>query len=215
MEDALDNLTVWLDANVPSEQAEDGFRLDPLVAADVSTVDHPRANLNDLLGAAGGAMSPFPIMEHAAYVPLQDQTFSNPGQYKVYERSVSGDEAAFVEGEGVLRTVNDIETANFGVTIPYRLYKDYKWVRTDAEEAIVARSWIEERSCNDGGGNCLEQTFSIDMFGRRGGSTVRFTATWSQVTSAIALPDDTLIAGLAMGIQNVFESSDAFLEEAR
>lgn len=216
MGEALANLEPWLDDNVPSEEAKKGYRLDPLTSEDVSTVKRPKRALSGLLGASGGAMSSFPLGDQAEHIVLPNQEWSNPSQYKRYERTVKGNTQAFLKGEGVVRTVNDVETSSFGVTIPYELLKDYRWVHSEeGDEAIVARSWIEDQACNSGGGNCLEQSFSIDVFARRGQETVRFTATWSEVTSSIKLPDDTLIAGLANGIQNVFRSTEEFLEEQR
>ncbi len=212
--EAFDNLLPWLGDNAHTEEAEDGFRLEPLTTEDVASVERPQRDLALLLGAAGGALSVFPIDEHAATIVLEDQTWSNPSQYKVYVRDVvGGNEREFVGGSGLVRTSNAIETSNWGVSIPYVLFKDYRWVETESGRGIVARSWVEDRSCNDGGGNCLEQSFSIDLWAVDGQETIRLTSTWSEVTSSIPLGEDTLIAGLALGIQNVFRATDKYLEE--
>ncbi len=212
MQDALDNLGPWLDTNVETDEARDGFRLEPLGPDEVGVVDHPNAVLSDMLGAAGGALSAFPVDDHAAHMSRPDQLFSNPNNYKIYRRAVvEGSAAEFDAGTSLLRTVNDIETASWGVQIPYQLFKDYRWVETEAERAVIARAWTEMRSCNDGGGNCIEQSFSIDIFVGDGGSTQRLTASWSEVTTSLPLGDDALVAGLALGIQNVFYYTDEFL----
>ncbi len=212
--EAIDNLGVWIDANVDSEQAEDGFELEDLSPEDIASVKHPDRPLEGLLGACGSARSAFPIEDHATYIPLSDQTFSNPGTYTFYDRNLAeGTSAAFLDG-ALLRTVNDIETSSLGVTIPYTLKKDYKWVDTGIERVIFARSWVEERSCNkDGeGGNCLEHSYSIDMFYSDGDdASQRLTATWSEVDTSISLPDATLVATLAIGIRNVFYATEEFL----
>ena len=78
--------------------------------------------------------------------------------------------------------------------------------------SIVARSWIEEKGCNESGNNCLVQSYSIDHFHGNGNKTLRLTATWSQVEAVIALGDDLLIDGLADGLQDTFESTEAYLE---
>ena len=214
MAEAMDNLMPWLADNAETDEAEKGFRLDPLIASDVESVERPDSPLANLLGAAGGARSPFKIGKHAKAMVLEDQTWSNPSQYKVYVRSVvGGDQAEFTGGAGLVRTSNDIETSSFGVQIPYNLLKDYRWVEGEESRGIVARSWIEERACNDGGGNCLEQSFSIDLWAEDGSGTYRLTSSWSEVTSGIPLGDDLLIAGLALGIQSVFESSDEWFAE--
>lgn len=216
--EAIDNLGLWLSANVDTEEANKGFQLQPLTEEDISTVTHPDHDLSGLIGACAAVRSAFPIEGHATYVPLPDQTFSNPTQYKFYERSLVEGSASSFEGEDTLRTFNDIETASFGITIPYELKKDYKWVETEQERAIFARSWIEDRSCNkDGeGGNCIEHSYSIDMFYADGDdASLRMTATWSEVDTSITLPEATLVASLALGLNNVFHATEKFLEEGR
>ena len=143
---------------------------------------------------------------------LDDQVFSNPGTYDVYDRTVTGDEARSWTARAWSRTSNAVVTSTLGVTIPYTLLKDYKWVTGELSDGILARSWIEDRSCNDGGGNCLEQSYSIDVFFTDGdNATWRMTASWSQIDSSIQLSDDLLVASLANGIQNVFRYTDEFL----
>lgn len=215
--EAIDNLGTWLDANIDTEEAQDGFQLEPLAAPDIATVEHPDRSLSGLIGACAAARSAFRIDDHATYVPLPDQTFSNPTQYKFYERSlVEGDATAFENDAATLRTLNDIETSSLGITIPYTLKKDYKWVETEQERVIFARSWIEERSCNnDGdGGNCIEHSYSIDMFYEDGAdASYRLTSTWSEVQTSISLPEATLVASLAIGIRNVFYATEEFLQD--
>lgn len=209
--EGLDNLHGWLADNIDTETAKDGFRLTPLTEADVAAVEHPDADLSLLIGASGAARSPFGIDRQAGHIVLPDQVWSNPGTYDVYDRTVTGDEDAFLGGEGLVRTSNAVVTSTLGVTIPYTLLKDYRWVDGELSDGILARSWIEEPSCNDGGGNCLVQSYSIDVFFDEGDETWRFTASWSQITSGIDLGDDLLVASLAGGIQNIFRFTDEFL----
>ena len=177
----------------------------------MAAVEHPDADLSLMLGAAAAAVSPYDVERQAEHIVERDQTFANPGTYEVYERTVTGDEDAFLGGEGLVRTSNDVVTSTLGVTIPYNLLKDYRWVEGETSSGIVGRSWIEERSCNDGGGNCLAQSYSIDIFYAHGSSTDRLTASWSQVESSLPLSDDLLVASLAGGIQNVFRFTDEHL----
>ena len=214
--EAVDNLGRWLVDNVDTEEAEDGLRLDPLAPADIGSVTHPDTSLAELIGATGSARSAFPLEDHAGYLILPDQTFSNPSQYKKYDRTITaGDPEGFATGaDRILRTETAVETSTLGVTIPYVLMKDYRWVTGEAHEAVVGRAWVEERFCNDGGGNCLEHTYSVDLFYADGpDASMRMTASWSHVEASISVPDDTLVASLAMGIQNVFRACEEFLVE--
>ncbi|MEQ1507865.1 MAG: hypothetical protein ABMB14_36895 [Myxococcota bacterium] len=212
--EASDNLLAWLTDNIDSEQARDGLELEDLASEDLADVEHPDAPLEDLIGACGAARSPFGIDLHAGHMVLGDQVFSNPKSYDHYDRTVTeGEPDVFVGGVGLLRTSNDVQTTTLGVTIPYILLKDYKWVQGETSRAILARSWIEEESCNDGGGNCLVQTYSVDMFFDHSGETWRMTAGWNQLDTSIALPDATLVKTLADGIQDVFRYTDEFLAD--
>jgi len=218
LEDAMVNLAPWLEENSTAEDAQDGYRLTPLPAENVATLDHPERVFDGLLGAAVAGVSPHDIQVHAQTMVLDDQVFSNPRNYEAYLRSVSGDATLFTDAEeGRVDTVNDITTSNFGVTIPYTLNKDYKWVYArDIGPAIIARSWIPEVGCNESGENCLQLSFSIDLwYEATPGETIRFTSTWSEVTSSLdgVIGDDLRIAALASGMANVFDATDSFISE--
>jgi hypothetical protein len=218
--EAVDNLGGWIDENIDTPEATDGLLLDVLTEEDISSVDHPDKPLTDVLGVAGEAHSAFPVEDHAAYLVLADQTFSNPQQYKTYVRTITEGKAnAFAKGEvdddgELIRTMNDITTATLGIEIPYTMHKDYRWVEGETERAVIGRAWIEERSCNDGGSNCVEHTYSIDVFYADGAQkSQRMTASWSDVGTSIPVSDDLKVASLAGGIQNVFQKSEEFLED--
>jgi hypothetical protein len=213
MEEALDNLEPLLIREIGTDQAVEGWRLDPLNKQDVSGVNYPKRTLTEMLGAAGGSPSPFGIADHVEHMVVTDQTFANPSQYAKYQRAMTG-KGAFRDQEGVLRTVNDVETKSFGITLPYTLMKDYRWVLRDGEaDTIIGRSWIQNRTCNDGGGTCLELSFSVDVFNGHAGGVRRFTATWTEATTPLDLPDDLLVAGLAGGLQAIFTHTDLYLAE--
>ncbi len=212
---AVENLDPWIQENALAEEAIEGYRLDPLVTDDVDSVERPNgASLDDLLGAAGCNISAYGLDDQAWHIVDTDQVWGN-SKYETYTRRFVGETkpSGFQAGEGVLRTVNDVATTSFTITIPYTLYKDYRWVETESGiQAIVARSWIEEAGCNDAGNNCLKQSYSIDHFHLDGTETLRLTATWSEVEAVIELSDDLLIKGLADGFQDTFESTEAHLD---
>lgn len=212
---AIDNLDPWMQENATSEEAIDGYRLDPLTEDDVKTITPPSgAQVADLLGAAGGNASAFDLDAQADHIVLKDQVAFN-SKYDQYDRRfVGGTTASGFRAGDPLRTINEVMTTSFGVTIPYTLYKDYRWVESEnGILSIVARSWIEKKGCNEAGNNCLLQSYSIDHFHGDGSETLRLTATWSQVETIITLGDDLLIDGLADGLQDTFESTEAYLSE--
>lgn len=210
--EAVDNMGDWVFDHVDGEDATQGFQLSSIPAAAMSTVPHPDVP-NETVGVVGAARSPFGLDAHATHIPLRDQIWSNPKMYEVYERTLlEGTAADFEARADLVRTSNAVTTSTLGVTIPYVLFKDYQWVSGERHEAIVARSWIEDRSCGDGGENCVEHTYSVDLWFADGpDATVRATASWSQLQTFITFGEDTQVATLALGIQNVFEYTDRFL----
>jgi hypothetical protein len=222
MKGAMEALAVMLEAQVDTDVAERGWVLTPLGEESIQTVEPRPAepDLSALLGAAVAARSPHSLTEHAESLTLTDQVWSNPTNYRAYTRVITeGDPERFTSGaDRILRTVNEVETANFGVQIPYTLHKDYQWLEPGLfgprfEPAIIGRAWIDEPSCNAGGGNCVNQSWSIDLFSQSASGIIRFTSTWSEVDGSIPLGDDLLVRGLAVGMYQVFESSDEFIAE--
>ncbi len=213
MPEAVDNMGDKMVAfAADEEQAEDGLVLGSIPDSVADAVPHPDVP-NETIGVIGAEHSPFGLADHATHMSLGDQVWSNPGTYDKYDRELlEGSGAAFEAREGVLRTSNDVLTATLGISVPYVLKKDYKWVEGERHDAIVARAWIEDRSCNEGGGNCVDHTYSVDMWFADGAdATVRATASWSQLETSIALGEDLQVATLSLGIQNVFEYTDRFL----
>lgn len=214
MVDATANLAAFVRAEIDSAEALDGWRLDPLDTTDVADLTFPDRSFDGLLGAAAAARSTFGVAKHVAEFDRKDQTWTNPNQFEIYDRAVVEGSGKVFEGrEGLLRTINDIETKALGVHIPYELDKDFRWVEGQDDDSVVARSWVPARGCNDAESNCVELAFSLDVWLGDGKDTLRFTASWSEVTTFVELGDDLLIAQLAAGIHSVFSSTDEFLAD--
>ncbi|TVQ87330.1 MAG: hypothetical protein EA397_18610 [Deltaproteobacteria bacterium] len=225
--DAMSNLSTWLEGPGRGEEAQnDGFVLDALTAEEVEDVEYPvgRIELEDLVGAVVTGESEWSIDHHAELLPMEDQTWNAPRNYAHYNREViEGSVDAFLappaaEEQELIRTDNDVMQSRLGVRIPYTLRKDYRWVTThDGARAIIGRTWAPNFGCSssDGeGGNCLELSFSVDLFYEpRPGETIRMTASWNRLTLVVELGEDLQIATLANGMIKVFEDTDAFLWE--
>ncbi|MBA2320892.1 MAG: hypothetical protein H0V89_07045 [Deltaproteobacteria bacterium] len=203
---------------VDTEEAAEGFRLTDLTADEVDGVERPDRDLALLLGAAVLARSSHPPSAHGSSALDASQVWNDPTTYNQYDREIlRGDPDSFADGVGRIATENTIEKKGaFGVTVPYVLLKDYQWVATEAGAAMVARSWVEERGCNDGGGNCLEASFSLEFYlpdPDDDSGTLRATATWIDlVTGADAiLSEEQSIGFLVSGIHDIFANTDAHL----
>jgi hypothetical protein len=214
----LAGLVSWLDENGRSESAWDGLRLTNLTSADVFTVELPEgADLADHVGIANAGPSAFPVGLHASSVVEADQTWNDPSSFDLYDRTViEGDAGAFAAGDGFVRTENEvIKRGAFGVTIPYQLRKDYRWVLLEGDrQAFVGRHWIAQPGCSDNGNNCVNQTFGIDVFVEDGDETLRVLTNWLYVvTSADSLlTEEARIGLIAQGNQDLIEQADVELE---
>jgi len=210
---ASDNLKPWLDDNADTEEIINGYQMNPLTEKVASAVDYPpNAVLSDQLGAVTGNLSSYPLDDQAIVMVQNDQSFLNTDSYIKYKRDVSGNVNQFKSGSGLIETDNDVETKVVAWTTPYNLKKDYRWVEGEESRSIVARSWIEEEGCNEGGALdiCLLQSFSVDVFMDDGKRTQRLTATWAEVKPDV-LSDKQLTDQLIDGVQTVFESEDAWI----
>jgi hypothetical protein len=225
--DAMTNLAHWLDDTGRGEVARtDGFMLAAMTADEVGPIDYPteRVPLDALVGAIVAASSPWSIDHHAALLPMEDQSWNAPKKYKHYDRTlIEGSPDAFLddraapEGE-LIRTDNDVLQSRVGVSIPYTLRKDYRWVETrDGDRAIVGRTWAPRHGCSgsDGdSGNCLELSFSVDLFYESPeGDTMRMTASWNNLSLILPLGHDLQVKTLVVGMLDVFKDTDVFLAE--
>jgi len=216
---AVDGLAAWMDDNGRSEEAWEGLRLTNLTPDDVLDVTVPDgADLADHVGIANAGPSVFPIDVHAAVVTEADQTWTDPSSFEVYDRTlIEGDADTFSGGGSFFRSDNSIlKKGAFGVTIPYELRKDYKWVAlSDGRGAFVARHWISEPGCSDNGKNCVHQTFGLDVFVEDGDETLRLVTNWLFVETQAdsLLTEDARIGLVAKGNQDLIAMADDELEE--
>lgn len=225
VQEAMTNMTVWLEDEGTTEVArEEGYRLDALSAEEIGPLEYPtRTPLSELIGVAVSGESPHPIEVHAELVTLRDQTW-NARQYDLYDRVITEGSADAFLAEGahevpeLIRTDNDIEQERLSVRIGYRLIKNYRWTEIDdGRRAVVARTWAPEIGCSNPeemSGNCLELSFSVDLFVEGdAGQTLRHTSSWNRTDLSVNLGDDLQVAALANGIIDIFEDTDEFIEE--
>jgi hypothetical protein len=227
VDDAMTSLTDWLEGEGRGEIAQtEGFVLAAMTADEVGPITYPteRVPLESLVGAVVSGSSPWSIDHHAELLPMQDQTWNAPRKYRTYDRVViEGDPALFLDERAArerefIRTDNDVIQSRLGVTIPYTLRKDYRWVQVrGGQRAIVGRTWAPAHGCSgdDGdGANCLELSFSVDLFYENPeGDTMRMTASWNNLSLSVPIGPDIQLRTLVNGMIDVFEDTDAFLAE--
>jgi hypothetical protein len=218
LQEGMTNLAPWLAAEGGSEASLDGYVLSDFTAEELVAVTYPDRDLTAMVGVAVPAVSPFDVLAHAELIVLTDQLWNDPSTYEVYERAITGDAEAFAAGSGRITTLNTVDKKGaFGVHIPFTLFKDFAWVPVEgAGSAVVARSWVEEESCAEGGSNCLFLSFSVDLwYGNVPGSTIRMTSSWNELKTAAdgLLSDEERVGLMVNGVHDIFENTDELLLE--
>jgi len=96
--------------------------------------------------------------------------------------------------------------------------KDYRWVEVgepgSGEWGMLGRAWVPLRSEGSSGAVVLEQSFSLDVFLPWGEDhTVRLMNLWSE-TTIDGVGDDVIEATIKLGIHQMFNATDEFLDES-
>jgi len=179
----------------------------------------------DCLGVGVVAGSLFDPDQQTLAIIQADQTAIEPNSPGQYDRIFLDptDPSCFPDRScTVLRTNNDLRKENALMDIPYEMIKDFRWVElsVDGEPGsgswgILARTWVPERGVGEGGNNTIEQSYSIDVVVpavNGDWAAYRYMGLWSQSTGTIE-GEDLVMGALKMGMSDLFEQTDEWLEE--
>ncbi len=212
------DLEPFLEEEGRTERATEGYTVADLGDAQTGGIEHPDRDYATLVGAIVGGLSAFPPIDHGVSALEPDQTWNDPKSLDKYVRTIlSGDPDTFAEGRGRVNTSNDVEKSGaFGVTVPYILLKDYQWISSsDGSLVLVARSWVEERGCSENGSNCVEASYSLEVFypDAPTDGSVRLTVAWIDlVTQADSLlTEEGRLDLLVQGQADIYAAMDAHL----
>lgn len=224
--EGMTNMAHWLTTEGQSETAQqEGYVLEPLNEEILEGIVYPtRVPLSKMAGAAVARNSLYSIDQHATVIIEEDQRWNAPSKYERYKRKIiEGDTEEFLSEEAhilpsLIFTDNDTIQERLGIRIPYLLKKNYRWTSTEnGNRALIARSWVPEYGCSseDGeGGNCLELSFSVDLFYENDdNTTTRMTASWNYISLIIEMSFNFQIDQLVTGMLSVDEATDVRLEE--
>jgi hypothetical protein len=179
----------------------------------------------DCLGVGVVAGSAFDATQQTEAIIQADQTPIEPNSPNHYDRIFLDptDPSCFPDRSClVLRTNNDLRKENALMDIPYEMIKDFRWVELSedgqpgtGEWGILARTWVPERGVGESGNNTIEQSYSIDVVlpAVHGGyETYRYMGLWSESTGAIE-GEDLVMGAMKMGMSDLFDQTDEWLEE--
>lgn len=187
------------------------FEVGPPEESDISDVDRPPGrSAADLLGVSVGYLSEWPVADHAKLQTEADQLPAEPSA-KIYERTIS-ERGCFIDRECVLVTENDIRRENLLMAVSMVLFKDFRWVEIDGEQALIARSWTAEVFEGDGGDTAVFQSHSLDTWLPAGNDTWRYQLVWSEADAGVS-SEGLILGTLKNATNDIFKAGDKAIEE--
>lgn len=133
-----------------------------------------------------------------------------------YERTFDTDKGCFLDGscDGV-ETSNHVHKKNPLADIWYNQMKDYRTLTmSDGRPAMIARSWVPEKSPGEGGNTSLDQSYTIEAWIESpdsAGETLRHYAMWSSVTIT-GVGDDFYSNLVADGLDEGMQNADNYVD---
>jgi hypothetical protein len=212
--DQVASLLTWLHDNpIPESQ---GWSLEPIAEEDVVGLEHPEDIDLEITGGAGVIDTvDGEVVGYAAATLEVDQSFAEKS-YQTWDRTFLSGEAEWMvdgqAGEGPMETDNFIEKSGpFGITIPYSMFKDYRWVEIEGKPVMIARSWVPESGFDNSGNNGILCGFTIEIWEDTEGGVLWYNASWSRLKTIVddIASEELMIAELIKGTLDYFHGTEA------
>ncbi len=202
----------------------------PLTVEDLADVTEPASPPEEAVAIAVARLSPWTADDHARIPLLSDQVPVEPNSPDYYARSfLDGTEACWRDRDCmILRTDNDLERRNIALHIPYRQFKDFRWVDLALPDpadvppgetatsdvpswGILARSWIEDEFEGVSGNTTLLHSYSVEVWlPDEEGGLLRLIAFWTQVDP---FEESVTVNTARSGIEDIFVTHDGWLDD--
>ena len=203
--DHVDDLVAWLEEH--KRDGVDGWYFGPLPEEAVADLEHSGQIVWDECRGAGVVMEVDGTLDaHVSVQAEADQTFAD-STYSAWSRcSLEGTAEGLLAGDE-WSTDNDVEKTNVGITIPYSMFKDYRWFG----DTLAALSWVPEAGFNDAGDNGIVGGFTIELWYESDGKIVWYNGQWSDLVTILddymADNPDTALDLLISGTRDYMEGT--------
>lgn len=206
-------VTFMQDVDLGGDVQDRSWELTPVEEADLWDITWPdERDPADVLGVSVARKTDFPPLAHAGLQILPDQLPMEPSATAYTRRFVEVDDpTCFLDKScDPLFTENDVTRQNLLISVDFLLFKDFRWVETEAGDALFARSYVDRVWEGNSGSSRILQSYSCDIWVPDGeGGGFRYQTLWSE--SDVAGGDSTTIAVLKASINNILETGDEFL----
>ncbi len=211
-------LSDWLLLHVDEK---DGFTLADINADDVADMpydggDDGAPDFSKQRGIAVTHRVVGTLEQHTAIVPEADQSFADP-TYQTWSRTINaGDAVSFVTGTD-MGTANFIEKSGaFGVTIPYNLGKDYRWITLDIDgtstDTLIFRSYELAPGWSTDHKNGLVYGWTVELWvPDPNGDLIWYNASWCELVTAVdgIVDDDYVVQSIISGTLDYMDGTAA------
>ncbi len=163
---------------------------------------------------AVAGQSAHPLTASLATVSLPSQVCIESNSTVWYDRTFLSDEACFTDREcDVLHTSNAVHKKKLIIDMWYELLKDYRtFSLDDGREAMIARSWTDQKWQGVSGSSELAMSFALEVWLPNADHpevTDRFYAMWSGGDVGV---DDGFYANIVkLGMDEGYQNADAFM----
>lgn len=172
-------LREWMDAHKADEI--DGYYFEALDPEAVAHLEHSDDIIWEECRGAGVVMELDGTLD--AYVRGNieaDQSFAD-FTYSAWSRcTLEGTPEDFMAG-GDLSTDNHVEKTNVGITIPYDMYKDFRWF----DDTLAALTWVPEAGYNEAGDNGIVGGFTLEIWYEDEDGIVWYNGQWSDLKTVL------------------------------
>lgn len=208
------NMDEWLVDGIDLTAA--GYEVNNLTEDTVDALGEGDRDLEGLVGASVGHISPYPPEELVAAALGDDPVEIFAGSYVSYERDIlEGDLDAFIAGDddwlyGEAWTFQDWTL----VTIDSYTRVQYRWIDTPDGRALIQRNWLREpATINVDFLQVTQQYYQYIVLPEAGGSRTLQTTWVIASLSDSSVNEDTALGLVITSMQGMAEDLDAWVEE--
>jgi hypothetical protein len=173
------DLRAWLEENKASET--EGYYFDTLTEDVVADIEHdPDVIWEECFGAGVVMRLDGTLADYGAAAVEADQSFADFTYSEWTRCTLEGDTDAFLAG-AELSTDNHVEKTNLDITIPYDMYKDFRWFG----DTLASLTWVPRAGYNELGDNGIVAGFTLEIMYEDDEGVVWYNGQWSDLDTIL------------------------------
>ena len=203
------DLRAWLEENKDSET--EGYYFEPLDPEVVAEIEHDDAVIwEECIGAGVVMRLDGTLDDYVAGAVEADQSFADFTYSEWTRCTLDGDIDGFVAGAD-LSTDNHVEKTNLDITIPYDMYKDFRWFG----DTLASFTWVPRAGYNEVGDNGIVAGFTLEILYEDDEGVVWYNGQWSDLDTILDefMTEEGALNLLIDGTRDYMEGTEAHVLE--